>query len=234
MTASTETHAANSRRAFFMTAAAVAVAGLGGCVVVPYGHGRYRSAGGGVDRDGDGVPDYGPETALGWWTIFYAGYALSGEVPQRHPTGSGKLIVFQGFETRTGPIVIAAGNDRLFAKLAVALGRADWAQDPRFARNAGRFEHREEILSEVARIVAMRAKGEWIDILEAAGVPCAPVNTLTEMLAEPQTEAVGMLMQVPGLDLRLIGLPIMLDGKRPPIRNRAPRLGEHNSELLGD
>ena len=174
------------------------------------------------------------ETALGWWTIFYAGYAASGEVPQRHPTGSGKLIVFQGFETRTGPIVIAAGNDRLFAKLAVALGRADWAQDPRFAKNAGRFEHREEILGEVARIVATRAKGEWIDILEAAGVPCAPVNTLTEMLAEPQTEAVGMLMQVPGLDLRLIGLPIMLDGKRPPIRRRAPKLGEHNSELLGD
>jgi len=174
------------------------------------------------------------ETALGWWTIFYAGYAVSGEVPQRHPTGSGKLIVFQGFETRTGPIVIAAGNDRLFAKLAVALGRDDWAKDPRFARNAGRFEHREEILAEVARIVATRSKGEWLDILEAAGVPCAPVNTLTEMLAEPQTEAVGMLMQVPGLDLRLIGLPVKLDGARPPIARRAPRLGEHTREVLGD
>jgi crotonobetainyl-CoA:carnitine CoA-transferase CaiB-like acyl-CoA transferase len=174
------------------------------------------------------------ETALGWWTIFYAGYAVSGEVPQRHPTGSGKLIVFQGFETRTGPIVIAAGNDRLFAKLAVALGREDWAKDPRFARNAGRYEHREEILAEVARIVAARSKGEWIDILESAGVPCSPVNTLLEMLAEPQTEAVGMLMQVPGLDLRLMGLPIMLDGARPPIARRAPHLGEHTLEVLGD
>ena len=174
------------------------------------------------------------ETALGWWTIFYAGYAVSGEVPQRHPTGSGKLIVFQGFETRSGPIVIAAGNDRLFAKLAVALGREDWAKDPRFARNAGRFEHREEILAEVARIVATRSKGEWIDILEPAGVPCSPVNTLPEMLAEPQTEAVGMLMQVPGLDLRLMGLPIMLDGVRPPIARRAPKLGEHTREVLGD
>ncbi len=82
--------------------------------------------------------------------------------------------------------------------------------------------------------MATRSKGEWIDILEAVGVPCSPVNTLPEMLAEPQTEAVGMLMQVPGLDLRLMGLPIMLDGVRPPISRRAPNLGEHTREVLGD
>jgi formyl-CoA transferase len=128
--------------------------------------------------------------------------------------------------------VIAAANDRLFVKLAIALGRADWAGDARFAKNSGRYEHREEILAEVARIVATRTKGEWIDILEAAGVPCAPVNTLPEMLAEPQTEAVGMLMQVPGLDLRLMGLPVMLDGVRPPISRRAPKLGEHTDEVF--
>jgi crotonobetainyl-CoA:carnitine CoA-transferase CaiB-like acyl-CoA transferase len=174
------------------------------------------------------------ETALGWWTIHHASYAMSGEVPPRHPTGSAKLIVFQGFEARNGPVVIAAGNDRLFAKLAVALGREDWARDPRFANNAGRYEHRGEILAEVARIVATRTKGEWIDLLDKAGVPCAPVNTLPEMLAEPQTEAVGMLMAVPGLDLRLMGLPVMLDGKRPPISRRAPKLGEHTQEVLGD
>jgi crotonobetainyl-CoA:carnitine CoA-transferase CaiB-like acyl-CoA transferase len=174
------------------------------------------------------------ETALGWWTIFYASYAISGEVPVRHPTGSPKLIVFQGFESRNGPLVIAAANDRLFAKLAVALGRDDWARDARFATNAGRYEHRDEILAEVARIIATRTKGEWIDVLEAAGVPCAPVNTLPEMLAEPQTEAVGTLQPVPGMNLRLMGLPVMLDGARPPISRRAPKLGEHTREVLED
>jgi crotonobetainyl-CoA:carnitine CoA-transferase CaiB-like acyl-CoA transferase len=174
------------------------------------------------------------ETALGWWTVHYASYAMSGEVPQRHATGSAKLIVFQGFEAKNGPIIIAAGNDRLFAKLATALGRDDWARDPRFANNAGRFEHKDEILGEVARIVATRSKGEWIDLLTAAGVPCSPVNTLPEALAEPQTEAVGLLQSVPDLAVRLIGLPLKLDGERPPISRRAPRLGEHTREVLDD
>lgn len=173
------------------------------------------------------------ETALGWWTVPYSGFALNGEMPQRHPTGSSRLIVFQGFETRNGPMVIAAGNDRLFAKMAVALGKPEWAEDPRFRKNAGRFEHRQEIIAEVARIMATRTKGEWIDILEAAGVPCAPINNLAEVLAEPQTEAVGMLMPVPGQPIRLMGLPIKFDGERPVFRRAAPALGADTKEVFG-
>jgi formyl-CoA transferase len=137
-----------------------------------------------------------------------------------------------GLRDAQRPIVIAAANDRLFVKLAVALGREDWAKDPRFREAMpAAIEHREEILAEVARIVATRAKGEWIDILERAGVPCAPVNTLPEMLAEPQTEALGMLMQVPGLALRLMGCRSCWTAGVRRSGRRAPRLGEHNSEL---
>src|SRR5262249_20604261 len=174
------------------------------------------------------------ETALGWWAIHHASYALSGQVPERHPTGNAKLIVFQGFETKNGTLVVAAGNDRLFAKLAIAIGRREWASDPRFAKNIGRFEHKDEILGGIAKVMATRTKGEWIDILERAGVPCAPVNSLPEVLAEPQTEAVGMLAKIPGLNVRLMGLPVMIDGQRPPVRRRPPKLGEHTNEILGD
>jgi crotonobetainyl-CoA:carnitine CoA-transferase CaiB-like acyl-CoA transferase len=173
------------------------------------------------------------ETALAWWTVPYSGYALSGELPKPHPTGTSRLVVFQGFDTKNGPVVIAAGNDRLFAKLAIAIGRKDWAEDPRFAKNAGRYEHRDEIIPEIARIMLTKTKGEWVDILEAAGVPCAPINTLPEVLAEQQTEAVGMLMPVPGLDIRLMGLPIKYEGERPPVVRRAPKLGEHTDEVFG-
>jgi crotonobetainyl-CoA:carnitine CoA-transferase CaiB-like acyl-CoA transferase len=64
-------------------------------------------------------------------------------------------------------------------------------------------------------------------------VPCAPINTLPEVLAEQQTEAVGMLMPVPGLDIRLMGLPIKYEGERPPVVRRAPKLGEHTDEVFG-
>ncbi len=174
------------------------------------------------------------ETALAWLTNHFASYRISGNPPVRHRTGSSRLIVFQGFETKNGPVIIAAANDRLFAKLAQALGRPEWATDPRFTTNALRQEHKAQLIPEIETIMRTRTKGEWVDILEDAGVPCAPIQTFLEVLAHPQTVATGMIQHVPELDLELMGLPISFDGVRPPLRRRAPTLGEHNDEIIGD
>lgn len=171
------------------------------------------------------------ETALGWLGNHFASFRLSGQMPERHPTGSARLIPFQAFETKTGPLLVAAGNDRLFAALARALGRPEWASDPRFATNADRYAHRQTLLADIAAILATGTKGEWLDRLEQAGVPCAPVQTLVEALAHPQTAASAMIQPVPGADLALMGLPLRFDGARPPLPGRAPRLGEHDSTL---
>jgi crotonobetainyl-CoA:carnitine CoA-transferase CaiB-like acyl-CoA transferase len=167
------------------------------------------------------------ETALGWLGGHAASLRLTGEVPARHPTGSSKLIPFQAFETKTGPLIVAAGNDRLFAALARALERPEWAADARYATNAGRYEHRATLLAAIDEVMRARTKGEWLDRLEQAGVPCAPVQTVAEALAHPQAAARGMVQPVPGMDLALIGLPIAFDGARPPIPGPTPRLGEH-------
>lgn len=174
------------------------------------------------------------ETALGWLTIAFARYGVTGDLPSRHPTGSDRLIVFQAFETRNGPLVVAAANDRLFAKLAVALGRPEWAEDARFASNAGRVEHRDYLLGEVAAIMRTRSRGEWLDILSDAGIPCSPVHNMHEITAHEQTQAIGMIQQSPGMDLRIMGLPISFDGQRPQPRRHAPGVGEHNVEIVGD
>ena len=70
----------------------------------------------------------------------------------------------------------------------------------------------------------------WVKRLEKAGVPCAPINDMSHMKAHPQTAALGMVQPVPEIDLALMSLPLSLDGERPPIRTRAPRLGEHNAD----
>jgi crotonobetainyl-CoA:carnitine CoA-transferase CaiB-like acyl-CoA transferase len=173
------------------------------------------------------------ETALGWLKGHVASFGVSGAVPERHRTGSGRLVPFQDFETKTGPIIIAAGNDRLFVKLAGVLGHPEWGTDQKFSTNAARFAHKAELLERMAEVLGTRTKGEWIDRLEAQGVPCAPINGLPEILAEEQTAALGMIQAMPGDELSLVGLPLSFDGARPAIRRAPPRIGEHNGELLG-
>jgi len=172
------------------------------------------------------------DTAFGWFTGHYAFWRAAGRMQDRHPTGSSKLVPFQAFETKTGPLVIAAGNDRLFASLARALARPEWATDPRYTTSAARYRHKAALLAAIEAILKTRPRGEWLDVLEAAGVPCAPVNTLTDILEHPQTMAAGVVQPVADAALdSLIGLPLRLDGVRPPIQGRAPRIGEHDAEL---
>ena len=76
-------------------------------------------------------------------------------------------------------------------------------------------------------------KGEWIDLLEAAGVPCAPIHTLPEAVAQPQAAAIGMIQPVPGDDYELVALPLSFDGARPGIRLAPPKPGEHTREIRG-
>lgn len=171
------------------------------------------------------------ETGLAWLKGHYASYRASGAVPERHRTGSNRVVPFQAFETKTGPLIVAAGNDRLFGKLAGALGHPEWIKDPRFVTNAARVEHRDTLLAEVEAIFATRAKGEWIDLLEAEGVPCAPINTLPEAVGHEQADALGMIQPVPGDDFSLVALPLSFDGARPSIRRAPPAVGQHDADV---
>jgi crotonobetainyl-CoA:carnitine CoA-transferase CaiB-like acyl-CoA transferase len=174
------------------------------------------------------------ETALTWISGQFASFRISGEVPRRHPTGSVRLVPFEGFQTQTGMIVVAAANDRLFATLAKTLDHPEWASDPRFSTNAGRFAHKATLLAEIESVLRTRPQAEWLERLEQAGVPCAPINTLTDVLAEPQTAASGIIQRVPGLDLELMALPLRFDGERPPLPGGTPGLGEHTQEIRGE
>ena len=172
------------------------------------------------------------ETALGWLAGHFAGFRVSGDLPVRNPTGSNRVVVFQAFDAADGQIIIAAANDRLFAKLATELGHAEWASDPRFRTNPDRFTHRDVLIPTVAEIVKAHPRAHWIARLDAVGVPCAPINDLRQVAALPQTAALDIMQSAPEVPIEFVGLPLSFDGQRPPIRRRAPKLGEHNAEVV--
>src|ERR1700674_2273647 len=105
------------------------------------------------------------ETALGWLATILGAYKTSGVMPPRHRTGSPRIIVFQGFDTSDGEIVIAAANDRLFAKLADALGRPDWTSDARFRSNSQRLANKEALLPPIGAVMRTPSRAEWIECL---------------------------------------------------------------------
>jgi len=173
------------------------------------------------------------ETALGLLTVHFARYQASGRLPERHPTGSLGVVIFEGFETADGQVIVAAANDRLFAKLCNELGHPEWINDARYKTNAARIANKATLIAAVADIVRQKTCAEWVERLEKVGVPCAPINDMSVMKEHPQTQALDILQPVPEIDLALVSLPLAFDGARPRIKTRAPKLGQHNATLPG-
>jgi crotonobetainyl-CoA:carnitine CoA-transferase CaiB-like acyl-CoA transferase len=173
------------------------------------------------------------ETALAWVAPFVANYSATGQVPRQMGSEIPTIAPYGAFEAADGWLVIAAGNDTLFGKLAGALGHPEWPADPRLATNPGRVEHRETVNRLVGEVVAGRSRAHWVGRFDGAGVPCAPVQTIDEVIAHPQVRASGMMQDPPTGSFPLLGLPLAFDGKRPPFRSVAPELGADTDAVLG-
>ncbi len=174
------------------------------------------------------------ETALAWSGAKTDALMNQNQPPHRHRTGHPDFVPYEAFDAADGPFLICVGNDRLFAKLAAELGHPEWPGDPRYARNLNRLANRDALVDAMHAVLRTQGREVWIARLERAGVPCAPINTLAEALAEEQVQALDMFQTVPGEDFTLTALPISFDGSRPHIRAGAPRLGGANAAHLAD
>lgn len=172
------------------------------------------------------------ETALVWAAQRGDMWVNEGRMPPKHRSGHPALVPYEAFDASDGPFIICCGNDRLFAKLAGAMGKPEWSEDQRFATNRARLLNKNTLVVLMAEILRLVPRSEWIKRLEAVGVPAAPINTLPEALDEPQAKALGILQDVPGEDYRLTGSALSFDGVRPAIRTAAPRLGDWTEEAL--
>jgi crotonobetainyl-CoA:carnitine CoA-transferase CaiB-like acyl-CoA transferase len=172
------------------------------------------------------------ETAVGWMAPHVGGYLATGDIRRRMGSGVTEIVPHQAFETADGHVMVAAGNDNLFATLAKLLERPELAADLRFATNSKRVENRHALIPILQEVFHQKPTAEWLTRLDEAGVPAAPIQSIDQVVAAEQTEALGILQKDPKLDLTLVGLPLEFDGARPPYRFSAPTLGEHNDLLF--
>ncbi|MCO5090212.1 CaiB/BaiF CoA-transferase family protein [Bosea sp. (in: a-proteobacteria)] len=177
------------------------------------------------------------ETAVTWMNMTAAAYFASGNVPGRIGSEAPFACPYNAYKTADGYIIIAAGNDRLFRLLADVLGHPEWAGDAHYLTNADRVKNRVALNGLIAAIVETQPKAHWLEQLEKAGVPCAQLQSINEVVEHEQTIALGMLQNTPEQAMPLIGLPLRFNRTRPPCRHDPPTLGQHNAildELCGD
>jgi crotonobetainyl-CoA:carnitine CoA-transferase CaiB-like acyl-CoA transferase len=172
------------------------------------------------------------ETALALVPYQLADVLGGAPAPGRHGTAFPLIVPYQVFATRNGGLMITAANDRLFAALCDALGLPELREDPRFATNPSRVEHREELVRRLGDRLAEEDSGVWVERLERAGVPVAPVRDLAEVAAHEQTAALGILQ--PLGRRTAVALPISLGDERLRHGSPPPRLGEHSRALLAE
>jgi len=173
------------------------------------------------------------ETALHWMAVPTAQYLASKKVPRRMGSENIALAPYRAFEASDGWLVLAVGNEGHFGKLAAALKHPEWAADKRFLTNKDRVGNREAINALVSEAVRTNTRAHWQALLDEAGVPCAPVLSIDEVIEDPQSKSLGMLQSAPDGGLSLMGLPISFDGERPPLRHSAPKLGEATDIVIG-
>jgi crotonobetainyl-CoA:carnitine CoA-transferase CaiB-like acyl-CoA transferase len=177
------------------------------------------------------------DTATGFLGYFLQNFWERGTEPERPGSGHESLCPYQVFDTADKPLILGVANDSLWQRFCALAGLDAVRDDPRFATNAARVQHREDTLALAAAVLRGRKRAEWLSALDEAGIPCSPLHTLGELSAHPHTRASGMVFehQHPTLGrLGTVAQPLRFDGERTALRRPAPLHGEHTAEVLGE
>ncbi len=161
-------------------------------------------------------------------------YLAGGVVPGRLGNAHPNIVPYQVFATADGHLILATSNDAQFRRFAKVAGLAAVADDPRYATNAERVAHRQEVVDMLKPIFTTRTTAQWIADLEAANVPCGPINRVDQVFADPQAIArqLTVTMQHATGPLTLVASPLRLSATPPEYRSAPPLLGEHTDDIL--
>lgn len=176
------------------------------------------------------------ETGVVWTSLLMTAYEATGEVPGPIGSASPAAAPYEAFETSDSWILIAAGNDRLFAKLCRLLELPELPQDPRFRSNGERVPRRHELHKILEHETKRRTTDEWIRRMREAGIPAGPINKLDQVFADEQVNTLGMFPAVPAAfripDLKLVDIAVSINDQKSVKNQMPPLLGEHTEEVL--
>jgi crotonobetainyl-CoA:carnitine CoA-transferase CaiB-like acyl-CoA transferase len=162
-------------------------------------------------------------------------YLVTGKSPERLGNSHPSIVPYEAFPTADGDVILAIGNDSQFASFCKVVGRPEWALDVRFATNAARVAHRKVLVPLLRQTTVQKTTAEWVLLLEAANVPCGPINTLEQVFADPHVLARGLRVDIPHPvtgTAPAVASPLRLSKTPVQYRHAAPALGADTEEVL--
>jgi len=175
------------------------------------------------------------ETAIGFSSWTSAQWLADHEEPTRQGSRHRQNAPYQRMQTKDGYLMVGAAGEAIWGRCAEALGHPEWCEDPRLAANQQRMENREALETAMNAVLMTKTTSDWVEVLEAAGVPCGPVNDYAQMFADPQVRHRGLVQYASDAELGEvphIRTPVRI-GEGVRVRNVAPKLGQHNGEIFG-
>jgi formyl-CoA transferase len=175
------------------------------------------------------------DSQLAWLANVGSNYLISGEKPLRYGNAHPNIVPYQTFKARDGYFALGIGNDNQWRQFCQKAGRVEWAEDPRFKTNADRVRNRGELILLLDALFAQSEIEHWISILVSLGVPCGPINSIDQVMSDPQVQAREMVIAVehPSAgSIKMVASPLKITTAPPVIRLPPPMLGEHSAQIL--
>lgn len=175
------------------------------------------------------------DSQVAWLANVASNYLISGEKPKRYGNAHPNIVPYQVFKTSDGYFALAIGNDHQWQLFCREVGRVGWAEDPRFCTNSARVQNRDELIPLLDELFAQNNTSHWLSRLESIGVPCGPINTIDQLMQDPQVLAREMVISAehPSAGLvRMVASPLKIPTAPPVVRLAPPLLGQHTGEVL--
>ncbi|OGN92407.1 MAG: formyl-CoA transferase [Chloroflexi bacterium RBG_13_48_10] len=177
------------------------------------------------------------DSQVAWLANVGSNYLISGQKPHRYGNAHPNIVPYQTFKASDGYFALGIGNDNQWKQFCERTGKPEWAQDIRFSTNASRVKHRKTLVPLLEQLFLQSEVAHWLSILEAVGVPCGPINSIDQVLDDPQVLAREMVIQVPhpsAGSIRMVASPLKIPTAPVVVRFPPPMLGEHTEQILHD